>query len=210
MILSIDDVADSPSFQELIELRNHRDDVAEHAQMEPYVMNLRNPWDGDMKFELEDPAPHQVFFYDKAIQKYAEDLGITESELLPSDDMGYDEGDPIPDGGRKYFFAWMTENGNLLYDTSVNDDAADALYTSVEEAEDAIERLASSNPDQKDRYRKANLYKFKKQGKEMEGVEAFTEQAGLTQFETDGGYLLPQGYDPGLADFADLADQLEW
>jgi hypothetical protein len=154
-----------------------------------------------MHFELEDPAPHQVFFYDKAIEKYGEELDIDFTE-----DEDYGDGDLIPDGGRKYFFAWRTENGNLLYDTEVNGDAADTFYTSVEEAEDALERLADAYPEEQERYEKANLYKFK----EMEGVEAFTEQAGLGQFETDGGYPVRQGYGGDFIGLAESADSVEW
>jgi len=206
----IDDAAET-GFEELFELRYERDRVAEEAQMEPYVMNLRNPYDGEMKIELEDPAPHQVFFYDRRIEQVADELGIEVGELLPEEDPEeYREGDPVPDGGRKYFFAWMTENGNLLYDAEVNGDAADSLYTSVEEAEEALERLSEINPEEMERYKKSNLYRFKKMEKEMEGVEAFTEQAGLTQFETDGGRVLSSGYDHGLSELAESAEQLEW
>jgi len=131
--------------------------------------------------------------------------------LLPEEDPEeYSEGDPVPDGGRKYFFAWLTENGNLLYDASVNGDAADSLYTSVEEAEEALERLSEINPEEMERYKKSNLYRFKKMEKEMEGVEAFTEQAGLTQFETDGGQVLSSDYDHGLSELAESADEIEW
>jgi hypothetical protein len=206
----IDDAAET-GFEELFELRNERDEVAEWAQMEPYVMNLRNPYDGEMKMQLEDPAQHLVFFYDRRIEQVADELEIGVRELLPEEDPEeYSEGDPVPDGGRKYFFAWMTENGNLLYDAGVNGDAADGLYTSVDEAESAIKRLADTNPEQQDRYEKSTLYMFKKMDKEMQGVEAFTEQAGLGQFETDGGYSLPPGYDENLEQLAEAAEEVSW
>lgn len=169
--------------------------------MEPYILNLRNPYDDELKWELEDPAPHQVFFYNQAIEEMAENLGVD-----------IDDHELIPDGGRprKYFYVWMTENGNLLYDTSINGDGADVLYESEKEAEEALERLIDVNPDEEDRYRKSNLYKVKKMDKVMEGVEVFTEQQGLGDFVPDGGYTLSKGYDPSLEELASEADQLEW
>jgi hypothetical protein len=169
--------------------------------MEPYIINFRDPWDDEMQFQYEDPAPHQVFFYNQAIENLAEELGVD-----------VDDNELIPDGGRprKYFFTWMTENGNLLYDTGVNGDGADVLYESEEAAEEALERLIDANPDQEDRYRKSNLYKVKKMDKVMEGVEVFTEQQGLGDFVPDGGYPLPQGYDQDLIELAGSADEIEW
>ena len=175
--------------------------------MEPYVLNLRNPYDDEMKWALEDPAPHQVYFYNEAIMDLAEELGIENSRLLP------DGGDDIvTDGGRprKYFFTWMTENGNLLYDASVNGDAADVFYESETEAEEALERLIDAHPEEEERYRKSNLYKVKRMDKVMEGVEVMTEQQGLSDFAPDGGHILPEGYDQDLSGIAESAEQLEW
>jgi len=169
--------------------------------MMPYIPNLRNPYDDQMKVQLEDPAPHQVFYYNQAIEDIAEDLGIE-----------VEDNELIPDGGRprKYFYAWMSEKGNLLYDASVNGDAADAFYESEAEAEAALERLIDANPDEEDRYRKSNLFKVKKMDKVMEGVEVFTEQQGLGDFATDGGYTLDKGYDRDLVELAESADEIEW
>jgi hypothetical protein len=169
--------------------------------MEPYVMNLRNPWDGEMKWELEDPAPHQVYFLNEAIEDLAEDV-----------DVNVDGNELVPDGGRprKYFWTWITENGNLLYDTSVNGDGANAFYESEDAAEEALERLIDMHPEEEDRYRKSNLYKIKKMGKVMEGVEVFTEQSGLDSFAPDGGYRMPDDYDQGLSELAESAEELEW
>lgn len=200
MISAISDASDA-SLQELFELQNQRDRVEEQAQMEPYVMNLRNPYDDEMKIQLEDPAPHQVYFLNQRIEEVAEDLGVD-----------VDDNELIPDGGRprKYFYAWMSENGNLLYDASVNGDAADAFYESEEEAEAALERLIDANPDEEDRYRKSNLFKVKKMDKVMEGVEVFTEQQGLGDFAPDGGYTLHEGYDHELMELVSEANKLEW
>ncbi|MFU1780226.1 hypothetical protein ACM16X_02470 [Haloarcula japonica] len=207
--VSIDDVAES-DFDELIKLRNRRDAVAQRSQREPYVLNLRNPWDGEMHFELEDPYHHQIPFYDDRIQELAEEIGIEDTELLPVDDEEYGEGDPVPDGGRKYFFGWVDEHGNLLYDKSVNGDSADCLYESVDDAVDGLETLMSSNPDERDRYRNSNLYKFKKMDKEMEGLEVDTEQAGLGRYQPDGGRVLTDRYDQDLQELAEAADELNW
>jgi hypothetical protein len=193
--------ASKPSEQDLFNLQNQRDQVKEEAQMEPYIPNLRNPWDDEMQIQLEDPAPHQIFFYNQAIEELAEELGY-ESE----------DSELIPDGGRprKYFFTWMTENGNLLYEAGVNGDGADVLYESVEDAEDGLQRLIDSNPEEEDRYRKSNLYKIKRMDKVMEGVEVMTEQSGLDSFAPDGGYRMPEEYDRSLSELAESADQIEW
>lgn len=167
----------------------------------PYVLNWRNPWDGEAGFYKEDPAPHQVFFYNEAIEDLAEELGYdTEDTEL------------IPDGGRprKYFFTWMTENGNLLYEAGVNGDSADVFYESENEAEQALENLIDSNPGEEERYRKSNLYKVKRMDKVMEGVEVMTEQQGLGDFVPDGGYQLEEGFDQSLSELAESADKLEW
>ena len=189
------------SIGDLFDLQNLRDEVEEEAQMQPYVMNLRHPRDGEMKWELEDPAPHQVYFLNAAIEELAEDLGVN-----------IDDNELIPDGGRprKYFYTWITENGNLLYDTSVNGDGADAFYESEEAAEEALERLIDTYPEEEDRYRKSNLHKVKKMDKVMEGVEVFTEQSGLDSFAPDGGYQMPEGYSQGLSELAESAEQIEW
>lgn len=87
MISKISDA--EQTLEDLFDLQNLRDEVEQEAQMEPYIMNLRNPWDGEMKWELEDPAPHQVFFYNQRIEELAEDLGVDvdNNELIP--DGGY-------------------------------------------------------------------------------------------------------------------------
>lgn len=104
----------------------------------------------------------------------------------------------------------MTENGNLLYDASVNGDGADVLYESEEKAEEVLERLIEANPGEEDRYRKSNLYKVKRMDKVMEGVEVFTEQQGLGDFVPDGGNTLPEAYDQDLTELGAAADELEW
>jgi hypothetical protein len=175
--------------------------VEEQAQMEPYVMNLRNPYDDQMKWELEDPAPHQVFFYNQAIENLAEELGVNT-----------DDDELIPDGGRprKYFWAWRDENGNYISDTTINGDSADIAKESLAEAERMMERLMESNPEQQDRYENAGCYKIKIMDKEMEGVEINTEQSGLDQFAPDGGYVISEPYEQELMELAESADRLEW
>jgi hypothetical protein len=66
--------------------------------MHPYVLNWRNPWDGETGFYKEDPAKHTLGFYEDLVQEAAEDLGIEDSPLLPGGDTPDDE-DLIPDGG---------------------------------------------------------------------------------------------------------------
>ena len=169
--------------------------------MMPYILNWRNPWDGEAGFYKEDPAPHQVFFYNQAIEELAEDLGydVEENEL-------------IPDGGRprKYFWAWRDENGNYISDTTVNGDSADIAQESPEEAEEMLERLMKSNPEEKDRYRSAVCYKIKIEEKEMEGVEVETVQSGLTDYAPDGGFEIAEEYYQSLSKLAESAEQVEW
>lgn len=129
-----------------------------------------------MSYELNNyfPEAHYKIAIDEALEREAvEDL---------SDDDDVDE--ILPDGGRprKYFFAWRDENGEYLSDKTVNGDAADVAYESVDEAEEVLERLIDSNPEQQDRYESAALYKIKMGEKVMEGVEVTTEQQGLTDF----------------------------
>ena len=189
------------SIDDLFDLQNQRDRVEEQAQMEPYIPNLRDPYDDEMHVALEDPAPHQVFFYNQRIEDLAEDLGVD-----------VDDNELIPDGGRprKFFWTWITEDGNLLYESDLNGEEADVLYESPEEAREALERHFDRHPELEERYNKAGLYQIKLQDRVMGGVEVKTEQSGLSDFAPDGGYLMPEGYDQGLSELAESADELEW
>lgn len=169
--------------------------------MEPYIPNLRNPWDGEMRVDLEDPAPHQVFFYNQAIEELAEDLGVdTENNEM------------IPDGGRprKFFWTWITEDGNLLYESDLNGEEADVLYESPKDAREALKRHFDRNPELEERYNKAGLYQIKLDERVMGGVEVRTEQSGLSDFSPDGGYRMPEGYSQSLSELAESADDVEW
>lgn len=130
-----------------------------------------------MQYELNNyfPEAHYKSAIDEALEREAAE------DLLDDDD---DVDEILPDGGRprKYFFAWRDENGEYLSDKTVNGDAADVAYSSVEEAEQSLERLIDANPQQQDRYESASLYKIKQVEKVMEGVEVTTEQQGLTDF----------------------------
>lgn len=83
----------------MLEAKHEYDQDVERAQREPYVMNLRNPYDGEMKFELEDPYQHKAAFQKFRVQELAEDLGLEDHELVPSDE----EPDVVPDGGMKWY-----------------------------------------------------------------------------------------------------------
>lgn len=143
----------------------------------PYWMNLRNPRDGEMQYELNNyfPEAHYKLAIDGALEREIRE------DLFEDDD---DVDEMLPDGGRprKYFFAWRDENGEYLSDKTVNGDAADVAYSSVNEAEQSLERLIDANPEQQDRYESASLYKIKLDEKIMEGVEVTTEQQGLFDF----------------------------
>lgn len=141
-----------------------------------------------------------IAHYDKLIEEKTDNLDVDEM----------DDGELLTDGGRKYFYVWRTENGNYLFDAEVNGDAADVAKESVEDAEQMLETLFDTYPEEKDRYKRAACYKIKVMDKVLEGVEVETEQSGLGDFSTDGGYDLPAGYDHGLAELAEEAPSLHW
>lgn len=150
-----------------------------------------------MKYGLFNYAP--IAHYDLRIEEL-------EQELENHDD------DLVTDGGRprKYFWTWITEEGNLLYETELNGEEADVFYESPEEAREALERHVDRHPEREERYKKSGLYQIKLQEKEMQGFEVLTEQQGLGDFAPDGGYVLPEDYDQGMTEIAESADQLEW
>lgn len=142
----------------------------------PYWMNLRNPRDGEMQYELNNyfPEAHYKRAIDDALEREVVE------DLFDEDDVD----EILPDGGRprKNFYAWRDENGEYLSDKMVNGDAADVAYESVDEAREMLERLIDSNPDQRDRYESSSLYLIKMEEKVLDGVEVTTEQQGLTDF----------------------------
>ncbi|EMA11571.1 hypothetical protein SAMN05443574_103306 [Haloarcula vallismortis] len=157
--------------------------------MEPYVMNLRNPWDGQMKYELEDPAPHQVFFYNEAIEELAEELGYE-----PEDN------ELIPDGGSRTKYYWSGQDG-ILYHTEKGEDIVVPFFNTEEDAGDFIERQAELHG--KDRYEGMVLRKTGDR-KVAEAKDFIYNDSQLTDFMTDGGY------DNSLLDLAESAGELEW
>jgi len=66
--------------------------------MHPYVLNWRNPWNDEMGFYKEDPAKHTLGFYEDLVQEAAEDLGVSDSSLLPGGET-VDDDDLVRDGG---------------------------------------------------------------------------------------------------------------
>jgi len=81
-----------------LEARERYDDAVEWAQMHPYVLNWRNPWNDEMGFYEEDPARHTLGFYEDLVQEAAEDLGISDSPLIPGGDSD-GGGELLFDGG---------------------------------------------------------------------------------------------------------------
>lgn len=161
--------------------------------MVPYILNLRNPWDGEMYVHLEDPAPHQVFFHNKAIEEYAEELGLDDHEL-------------IPDGGQRTQYYWSGENG-ILYHTEQGEDIVDPFFDSEEEADRFLDNQAEKLGE--DRYSGMVLRKTGNQ-KVKEATDVLTSQSGIADFAPDGGYELPEGYDRELQELAGEADAVEW
>jgi len=163
--------------------------------MEPYVINFRDPWDDEMKFEYEDPAPHQIFFYNQAIEDLAENLGVD-----------IDNHELIPDGGRRTKYYWSGQDG-ILYHTEKGDDMVIPFFNSEEDAGDFIERQAEENG--KERYEGMVLRKTGDR-KVAEAKDFIYSDSQLTDFISDGGHILPQGYDQDLAELGVEADQIEW
>jgi len=81
-----------------LEARQKYREAEEWAQMHPYVLNWRNPWNDEMGFYKEDPAKHTLGFYEDLVQELAEDLGIEDSTLLPGGSTLGDD-DLFSDGG---------------------------------------------------------------------------------------------------------------
>jgi hypothetical protein len=181
--------------QELEEEKVATEQFVEHRK--PYWIFLDASRGEEMTYGLFNYAP--LGHYDLRIQELEDELEDLDEDL-------------VPDGGRprKYFWTWITEDGNLLYETELNGEEADVFYESPEEAKEALERHFDRNPERADRYEKAGLYEIKLRDKVMQGVEVKTEQSGLDQFAPDGGYALPKGYDRDLVELAESADEIEW
>lgn len=96
-----------------------------------------------------------------------------------------DTPDFLPDGGRprKNYYMWLTKDNTVLYLDDINGEEADVLYETMGEAEKALEQHLDRNPDNEERYRAANLYRFKIKNQALEGVEVLTEQQGLFDFD---------------------------
>lgn len=150
--------------------------------MHPYVLNWRNPWDGETGFYKEDPAKHTLGFYEDLVQEAAEDLGIEDSPLLPGGDTPDDE-DLIPDGGSRTQYFWSGEDG-IAYHSEIGQDMVDPFFDTVEQAERYLESQADKHGQQ--RYEGLVLRKSGNQ-KVEEATEVLTEQSGLDQFAPDGG-----------------------
>lgn len=91
---------------------------------------------------------------------------------------------------RQGHFYWKDSrtNGLLSQGSFQLDDleTVDAIYQSEEDAENYLQNLADQNPELKDRLQGCTLYKDGQ--KVMQGADVLTEQQGLGDFMTDGGY----------------------
>jgi len=72
-----------------------------------------------MRWDLEDPAPHQVFFYNQAIEDLAEELGYEP-----------EENDLIPDGGIAEHSTLQDEFGRTLEEQLIDQIAWNYLVDS--------------------------------------------------------------------------------
>jgi hypothetical protein len=199
----ISTISDASDFTEQFEIEQEIQELEqEKIETEHFVKFQKPHWlfldasrDDEMKYGLFNYAP--IAHYDLRIEELEQEL---------------EDDDLVTDGGRprKYFWTWITEEGNLLYETELNGEEADVFYESPGDAREALQRHVDRHPEREERYKKSGLYQIKLQEKEMDGVEVMTEQQGLGDFAPDGGYLLPEGYDLSMTEIAESADELDW
>lgn len=94
-----------------------------------------------------------------------------------------DKPEALPDGGNTTQYFWYDpDTGAALFDATVNNEEADILFDTVDQASQFLERKAEENGEED--YTNLRLYRIRRESryKEMEGVEAFSEQAGLMDF----------------------------
>jgi len=149
----------------------------------PYWLNLRNPYDGELQYELNNYWPD--FHYRKAMEQAEED-----GELLP-DGGGYAD---LHNGKRnaKVYYWLDPETGSALEHTGVNDEQTIPFFEDEATAKEYLERRADTG--EKESYEKYSLYQARAK-KVGDAVDVLTDQSGIDDFMADGGY--PVG-DDGL------------
>jgi len=120
---------------------------------------------------IESQVPH--WHYQEALQQHPEKIGQPPEQ----------EAELLPDGGERTQYFWYDpDTGAAMFEATANGEQADILFDTVDEASRFLERKASENGE--DSYTNLRLYRVRRESRyeEMEGVEAFSEQAGLMDF----------------------------
>lgn len=121
---------------------------------------------------VESQIPH--WHYQQGIAQFQREI-----ELEPTEDTR----EALPDGGNTTQYIWYDpDTGTVLFDATVNGEQADVLFDTIDQASQFLERKAEENGEED--YTNLRLYRVRRESryKEMEGVEAFSEQAGLMDF----------------------------
>lgn len=134
----------------------------------PYWLSLRHPRDGEMHFDLFN------YFPDAHYRAAVEDAGYQLDE----------EQEVVPDGGSRTQYYWSGDDG-ILYHTEQGEDMVIPFFETVDDAERFLEQQADRHG--KDRYSGMVLRKTGNR-KVEEATDVLTEQSGLGDFATDGGY----------------------
>jgi hypothetical protein len=144
-------------------------------------MNLRNPYDGELQWELNTYFPD--FHYREAIEDAGYQLDDTGEPELRTDG-GFDD---LHNGKRtsKVYYWLDPDTGSALEHTGVNDEQTIPFFPDEESAEAYLERRADNGD--KETYEGFSLYEARAK-KVGDAVDVLTDQSGIEDFVPDGGY----------------------
>jgi hypothetical protein len=154
----------------------------------PYWMNLRNPYDGELQWELNNYFPD--FHYRKAVEEADYHLDTEAGQELRTDG-GYSD---LHNGKRtsKVYYWVDPDTGAALEHTGVNDEQTIPFFPDEETAKEYLEHRADGGG--KEQYEGLSLYEARAK-KVGDAVDVLTDQSGIEDFVPDGGYPEP---DDGL------------
>jgi choline dehydrogenase-like flavoprotein len=176
-------VPDDALQDQLRELAAGREYMREYvAERKPYWLNLRQPWDDELQWELNNYAP--LAYYDRAI--------ATVQAAEDEDEDGIEE-DVAPDGGygdlhngprTSTVFYWLDPDTDaVLTHTGLGDDAGVPFYPDIGAAERELEHRADREGE--DQYAGLSLYRAKTR-KVKDAVDVLTDQSGIEDFLHEG------------------------
>jgi len=119
---------------------------------------------------IKEQMPH--WHYQKALELYPEEIGESPVET-----------EVLPDGGERTQYLWYDpDTGAAMFEATVNEEQADILFDTIDEASRFLKRKADENGSEA--YTNLRLYRIRRESRyqEMEGVESFSEQAGIMDF----------------------------